>query len=104
MTPQELYELLLRELSASGSIKITTPEGENITLREAVEQIFAKERGWYDMSNGRPRHPKDTDDQLGHVLNARAEGLFTQAMVAALAGKAGIDTAKLYARVQESLG
>ena len=103
MTPQELYELLLRELSASGSIKITTPEGDDITLRSAVEQIFWKERGGHDMTNGRPRHPGKEDDQLGHVLNARAEGLFTQALVYELAKKAGINVNKLYKQVQESL-
>jgi len=102
MTPQELYELLLRELSASGSTPITTPEGEKITLREAVENIFWKERGLHGLE-GRPRHPGQTDDQLGQVLNARAEGLFTQACVVALADKYGIDTAKLYAQVQKSL-
>jgi len=104
MTPQELYELLLRELAASGSVKITTPEGVNITLREAVEQIYWKERGPHDMSNGRPRHPGLDDDQLGHVLNTRAEGLFTQAVVCALAEKAGVNVGSIYQKVQESLG
>jgi D-arabinan endo alpha-(1,5)-arabinofuranosidase len=99
MTPQALYELLLRELSASGSEPIVTPDGEKITLRQAVEQIYWKERGDHGLE-GRPRHPNKTDDQLGHVLNARAEGLFTQACVVALAEKAGIDAGKLYAQVQ----
>lgn len=103
MTPQALYELLLKELSASGSTKITTPEGDNITLREAVEQIFWKERGPHDMSGGRPRHPNKDDDQLGHVLSARAEGLFTQACVVELAKRAGIDVGKLYKQVQGSI-
>lgn len=102
MTPQELYELLLRELSASGAVKINTPEGDTLTLREAIEQIFAKERGWYALE-GRPRHPGEQDDQLGHVLSGRAEGLFNQALLVSLAEKAGIDTAKLYAQVQGSL-
>ena len=103
MTPQELYELLLRELSASGSKKITTPEGQNITLREAIEQIFWKERGLHDMTGGRPRHPAEKDDQLGHVLNARAEGLFTQALVYEIAKKSGVDVAKLYQQVQDAI-
>jgi hypothetical protein len=103
VTPQELYDLLLRELSASGSTKITTPDGVNITLRQAIEQIFWKERGPHDMTGARPRHPADTDDQLGHVLNARAEGLFTQALVYALANKAGLDTRTIYRQVQDSL-
>ena len=104
MTPQELYELLLRELSASGSVKIQTPEGQNITLREAIEQIFIKERGFHDMAGGRPRHPGETDDQLGHVLNARSEGLFTQALVYELAKKAGVNVKQIYKQVQEALG
>lgn len=103
MTPQELYELLLRELSASGSVAITTPEGDRITLREAIEQIFWKERGPHGLEGGRPRHPKTQDDQLGHVLSTRAEGLFTQACVVALAERAGINVATLYAQVQRSL-
>ena len=104
MTPQQLYELLLKELSASGSLKITTPDGRNITLRDAIAQIYEKERCILDMSVGRPRHPREGDDQLGHVLNTRAEGLFTQAVVVALADKAGINTSKIYQQVQESLG
>jgi hypothetical protein len=102
MTPQELYELLLRELSASGSVKISTPEGDQLTLREAIEQIFTKQRAWYQLT-GRPRHPGEDDDQLGHVLSSRAEGLFNQALLVAIAEKQGIDTGKLYAQVQRSL-
>jgi hypothetical protein len=104
MTPQELYALLLKELSASGSVKITTPEGDYLTLREAIEQIFWKERGGHDLSNGRPRHPGEEDDQLGHVLNARAEGLFTQSVVVAIAEKLDINVGKIYQQVQEALG
>jgi len=103
MTPQELYELLLRELSASGSVKITTPEGDHLTLREAVEQIYWKERGPHGLEGGRPRHPRQKDDQLGQVLNARAEGLYTQDLVVALAERAGIDVAARYAAVQKAL-
>lgn len=102
VTPQELYEVLLRELSASGSVMITTPEGDDITLREVVLQIFEKERGWYTLE-GRPRHPRDSDDQLGHVMSNRAEALFTQACVVALADRAGIDTRQLYNQVKGSL-
>lgn len=102
-TPQETYELLLRELAASGSVRITTPDGDNITLREAVEQIFWKERGPHGLEGGRPRHPQKADDQLGQVLNARAEGLFTQAMVFELAKRAGVDVKALYSQVQRSL-
>jgi len=102
MTPQALYELLLRELSASGSEPIIGPEGEKLTLRQAVEQIFWKEKGDHGLE-GRPRYPGKSDDQLGHVLNARAEGLFNQALLVALAEKAGIDVGALYSSVQEAL-
>ena len=74
------YDLLVKELSASGSIKITTPEGNELTLREAIQQIFDKERKQLGMENGRPYHPMIKDDQFGHVLNARAEGLFNQSV------------------------
>jgi hypothetical protein len=102
MTPQDLYELLLRELSASGSTPITTPQGTTITLRQAIAEIYEKERGLLEL-RGRPRHPADADDQFGQVLNARAEGLFTQACIVALADKAGIDTRRLYEQVKASL-
>lgn len=102
MTPQETYELLMRELSASGSKKITTPEGENLTLREAIEQIFYKERGLHGLEE-RPRHPDKKDDQLGHVLSTRAEGLFNQALLVEIAEKAGIDVGEVYRNVQEGL-
>lgn len=49
---------------------------------------------------GRPFHhsqPEDIDSQL---LNIRAEGLLTQALVFALAEKAGIDARELYERVR----
>jgi hypothetical protein len=104
MTPQQLYELLMKELAASASEPIVTPEGDKLTLRQAVEQVFWKERGPHDMSNARPRHPAEEDDQLGHVLNSRAEGLQTLAAVVAIAEKLDIDIANLFARVQESLG
>lgn len=103
MTPQELYEMLLRELSASGSVKITTPEGDNVTLREAIEQIFWKERGPHGLEGGRPRHPNTKDDQLGQVLSMRAEGLFTQTLVVEVARRAGVDVKALYTQVQKSL-
>jgi hypothetical protein len=99
---QEAYELLLRELSASGSTKITTPEGKLLTLREAIREIYLKETALHGLENGRPYHPMIKDDQLGHVLNARAEGLFNQALLVAIADKMGINAAQLYAQVQDS--
>lgn len=105
--PQALYNLLLRELSASGSTVIVTPEGDTLTMREAIEQIFYKERGQHGLetsaqSGSRPRHPKKKDDQLGHVLNARAEGLQSQAAVVAVAEHLGIDVKKLFDQVRDS--
>jgi hypothetical protein len=98
---KELLELLLRELSASGSILITTPEGKNLTLREAIGEIFEKERDWFGLE-ARPRHPNKTDDQLGHILSSRAEGLITQSLVVAIADKFGIDTQAIYEGVKGS--
>ena len=103
MTPQELYEMLLRELSASGSEPIVTPEGDKLTLRQAIEQIFWKERGLHGVSGGRPRHPSEKDDQLGHLLSARTEGLFTQAVVVAIADRFNVDVKAIYEQVQENL-
>ena len=94
---------MLRELSASGSTPITTPHGTTITLRQAVAEIYEKERGMLRM-DGRPRHPKDSDDQFGHVLNTRAEVEQIYACVVAIADKMGIDTRKLYEQVKRSLG
>ena len=37
--------------------------------------------------NDRPRDPRAGDDLYGHVLNARAEGLITQALVAEIVTK-----------------
>jgi hypothetical protein len=102
VTPQELYEKLLKELSASGSTKITTPEGEQLTLREAVQQIFGKLRTPYTLGD-RPRDPSKADDVYGHVMNARAEGLYTQALIDLLAQKAGVDTQAVYNQVKDSL-
>jgi hypothetical protein len=102
VTPQELYEKLLNELSASGSTKITTPEGEDLTLRQAIEQIFTKERAQYRLAD-RPRSPAKADDHYGHTMNARAEGLYTQALLDLLAQKAGIDTKAVYNQVKDSL-
>jgi hypothetical protein len=72
-------------------------------LREAIEQVFWKQRGWHDLK-GRPRHPGQTDDMLGQILSLRAELLFTQAVVVAIADKFGLDAQALYDQVKESLG
>jgi murein DD-endopeptidase MepM/ murein hydrolase activator NlpD len=50
----------------------------------------------------RPRHHSEDDDALGHILSLRAEGLLTQALVFALAERAGIDARELYDNVRGS--
>ena len=100
--PQDLYNLLLSELSASGSTLIVTPEGKTLTMREAIAALYERECYVHGLQ-GRPYHPGDQDDQLGHLLSARAEGLFTQALLVALAEQVGIDVEALYEQVKASL-
>jgi hypothetical protein len=102
MTPQELYDLLLRELAASGAIDILTPDGRKLTLREAVGEIYDQTCSLHDLKG--QMDPRTAVPQLDHVLSARFEGLFTQAVVIAVADKFGIDVNTLYAQVKESLG
>jgi hypothetical protein len=100
LAPQQMYDLLLKELSVSGSIPIVTPDGQKISLRAAIGQIYLKECGLYDLK-GRPHHPSKPDVQLGHLQSLRAENLFTQALMVALADHYGLDTAAIYQQVQE---
>ena len=101
-TPQALYELLLRELAASGSTEILTADGQKLTLREAVGELYESTCSLHDLK-GFPRHPSEAGPQLDHILSARAEGLFTQACVVALADAAGVDVDALYERVQKGI-
>lgn len=98
---QDLYALLLTELSASGSTPIMDRNGNKVTLREAVAQLFVATTLPADLV-GKPLSPKSPASLVDHVTSARAEGLFNQAILAALADKAGIDIASLYAQVQAS--
>ena len=102
-TPAELFALLLSELSASGSVPLPAedPTQPNLTLREAVAAILWKNTFPLDLTD-RPRSPNQTDDLYGHVLNARAEGLQNQALLAALCVKAGIDVTAILNGVKES--
>jgi hypothetical protein len=77
---------LVKELAASADVEIVNPEGKTLTLREAVADIFCKERFLLDLKD-RPRDPGVKDDQLGHVLSARAEGLINQAILEAIVEK-----------------
>ena len=51
---------------------------------------------------GLPRHHSQHEDDRGLLLNIRAEGLLTQALVFALAEKAGVDARSLYDSVRGS--
>ncbi len=51
---------------------------------------------------GRPFHHSQADDLEGTLLSLRAEGLLTQALVFALAEKAGINARELYENVRGS--
>jgi hypothetical protein len=100
MSPEELIQYLAKELSASGDQPITV-NGKKVTLREAVAEIAWKSN--FRLSVGdkgiqRPVAPDKDDDQYGHVLSARAEGLQNQALLIEIAKKAGIDTDKIVTR------
>jgi predicted chitinase len=51
---------------------------------------------------GRPHHHSENEPTDAQVLNIRAEGLITQALVYAIAEKLGVDAAGLYAQVKGS--
>lgn len=101
-TIEEFEQELLNQLAASADIKIISSEGEELTLREAVEQMFVKLRTIYSLY-GRPRSPLQPDDLYGHVMNARAEGLVTQQLIAQLAAKSGINVDQVRSSVMNNL-
>ncbi len=51
---------------------------------------------------GRPHHHSQAEDLEGLLLNVRAEGLLTQAMVFAIAESVGVDARAVYERARES--
>lgn len=101
-TIEEFEQQLLNQLAASADIKIVSPEGKELTLREAVEQMFVKLRTIYTLY-GRPRNPLQSDDLYGHVMNTRAEGLITQQLVAKIAAKNGINVDQVRSDVMNNL-
>lgn len=102
MTPQQLSELLQRELSASAGEPLLDNDGSKFTLRGAVRRILWKVNFTLPLTD-RPRDPRQVDDLYGHLLSLRAEQLRTQALVAALCSKVDIDVAAVFAQVKESL-
>lgn len=102
MTPQQLNDLMTRELAASASIPLLDNDGTKFTLRGAIARILWKVNFLLPLT-GRPVDPRQPDDLLGHVLSLRTEQLRTQALVAALCEKNGIDVAAVFAKVKESL-
>jgi len=101
MTPQEVLELVAKELAVSGSIPIVI-KGKNVSLREGIAEVVRQEKAEYTLAN-RPGAPMAADDQYGHTMSARAEGLITQAIVKELAVKSGIDVAAIVADVKKGL-
>jgi hypothetical protein len=49
---------------------------------------------------GRPHHHSGVEDLEGQILNVRAEGLLTQAMVFAIAESVGVNARELYDHVR----
>lgn len=103
LTPAELFNLLLSELSASGSVPLQAedPTQPNLTLREAIGAILWKNTFLLGLLD-RPRDPTKTDDLLGHVLSLRAETLQNQALLAALCERANIDVKSILTQVTGS--
>lgn len=103
MTPQQLFSLLLSELSASGSVPLPAedPTKPNLTLRQAIAAILWKNTTVLNLFQ-RPRNPATTDDLFGHVLNLRAENLQNQALLAALCAANKIDVPSILNAVKES--
>lgn len=102
MTPQQLNELLLRELSASAGQPLLDNDGTKFTLRGAVARILWKVNFLLPLT-GRPVDPRKADDLYGHILSMRMEGLRTQALVAALCQQAKIDVSAVLAKVDGSV-
>lgn len=103
-TPQQLFALLLSELSASGSVPLPAeePGKPNLTLREAIAAILWKNTFQLDLAD-RPRNPNEKDDLYGHILSLRAEGLQNQALLVALCDVVKIDVKSIFSAVTESL-
>ncbi len=99
---QQLNQFLLNELSASAGQPLLDNNGQKFTLRGAIARILWKVNYLLPLTN-RPVDPRKVDDLYGHVLSMRMEGLRTQALVAALCERAGVDVQAVFAKVEESV-
>jgi hypothetical protein len=102
LTPQQAFQTLVQELSASGSQPLQDNDGSLFTLRGAIARILWKVNFLLPLIN-RPLPPTQTDDLYGHVLSMRAEGLITQALVTDMAARVGSDVATIRANVLANL-
>jgi hypothetical protein len=93
-TPQQALAILTQELSASASTPLLDNDGSKFTLRGAIARILWKVNFLLPL-NDRPKPPNVPDDLYGHVLNLRAEGLITQAILTDLAARLGTDVTTL---------
>lgn len=104
MTPNEAFQKLMTELSASASDPLLDNDdpAKPFTLRGAIKRILWKVNQCLPLTN-RPVNPKQKDDLFGHVLSLRAEHLVTQAILTELAGKLGVNVVQIRKDVLGSL-
>jgi hypothetical protein len=100
-TSQDLFNLVVSELTDPQATPIIAPDGSVQTLRQAIAAIYWKETTLLGL-DGRPVDPKHADDQLGHTLSARAEQLKTQALVCEIATKFGINVQTIFNAAEAS--
>ena len=102
MSQAQLNQLLLNELSASAGQPLLDNNGTKFTLRGAIARILWKVNFLLPLTN-RPVDPRQPDDLYGHVLSMRVEGLRTQALLAALCERNGINVGQVFDQVRKSL-
>jgi hypothetical protein len=93
-TPQQAFQTLTTELSASGSQPLLDNDGTKFTLRGAFGRILWKVNFLLPLAN-RPLPPTKLDDLYGHVLSLRAENLINQVIITDLAAALGRDVTTL---------
>ena len=101
-TPNQAFQVLMTELSASASQPLLDNDGTKFTLRGAIGRILWKTNFLLPLAS-RPVSPNKKDDLYGHVLSMRAEHLQTQAIVADLAARLGTDVTKIMNDVRTGL-